>query len=100
MLHKPIFDATLLQVFEDDSKACNIVTRILLELLRVTHPPLTFNAKSSHNEPRRTEISHVDSHVNSVGHICRPGFVKQEPGLTCCEHRYVKNRKDVSCNVN
>ena len=52
MVHRAIFNATfccgnMLQVFESDSKTCNIVARILLVLVRVTPPPLTFNATSS-----------------------------------------------------
>ena len=37
----------MLQVFESDSKTCNIVSRVLLVLVRVSPPPLTFNATSS-----------------------------------------------------
>ena len=73
MAHRKIFNGAFccgntLQIFESLSKTCKIVARILLELGRVT---------SSQNVPRRTEISHVDSHVNRVRQICR----LQVPGL-------------------
>ena len=50
----------MLQVFESDSKTCNIVARILLVLVRVTHLPLTFNATSSQNARGEPKIGHVD----------------------------------------
>ena len=59
-VHRAIFNATfccgnMLQVFESDSKTCNIVAPILLVLVRVTPTPLTFNATSPQNAPQRTE---------------------------------------------
>ncbi|XP_068690321.1 uncharacterized protein [Montipora foliosa] len=47
-VHRAIFNAAfccgnMLQVFESDSKTCTIVARILLVLVLVTPPPLTFN---------------------------------------------------------
>ena len=57
MACRTIFNATfccgnMLQQFEVDSNCCNIVARTLLELVRVTPSPSTFNATSYQNAPR------------------------------------------------
>ena len=64
-VHRAIFNAifccgNMLQVFESDSKTCNVVARMLLVLVRVTPPPLTFNATSPRMHRGELKIGHVD----------------------------------------
>ena len=68
-VHRAIFNATfccgnMLQVFESDSKTCNIVALILLVLVRLTPSLLTFNATSPQNAPRRTKNRSRQREVN------------------------------------
>lgn len=84
MAHSAIFNETfccgnILQVLESDLKTCNIVARISLE---------------SQNAPRRTKISHVDSHVNSVCHI-----LSQSPDVCICVARVTPQLVIGECKI-
>ena len=55
----------MLQQFEVDSNCCNIVARTLLELVRVTPSPSTFNATSYQNAPRESRNKSRDQSTSA-----------------------------------
>lgn len=55
-------------------------------------PPLTFNATSFQNGPQRTEVSHTNSHVNGVCHICCLGLSSRSLGSNVASNVTLKNQ--------